>query len=1041
MVADVGPSVAVFGGRSELPRPLADEIERDRLIERIAHRWDVRLTVVEAAGGFGKSVAIAQAIRDNDGDPSGIDVYARFRSSQASPETVSLALALELGNRHGVAGPASGRDHDGHRSSTRLRHDATTSHGAAALVAAAIADLSPVDVSVCLDDVHLAVGINGAVDFITVLLDALPTNGHLLLSGRTVDMVKRARLRAADDLIEIGEELLAFDDTEVGVLAGRHGVPVGDLARAGGWPAVTRLAVSPGFDASREFLLEELVDELPVEQRSAVFVAVTAGIATDDLLRSCEIDVVIADLIKSVPLLVDYDEGVGAHDLWQEVSDHLVEQTEATFLAGRIIETMADAGRLPEAIQIAMRHDLVDEALACIMRIFEDGDDRITVDMVNRWVVGLGDRLDGRPEADFLAGFQLRLGGEVAEGARLLTRAAQGFEKRGDIAAETTTVKELGMSSWLLSDPDIWREASERSVRLVASGSERMRASIEAGRIASLDLRGDFDTIFEIYRQFDDFDEIALRHAATVAVLVGNVAQAVEWADRLVDEFPKPLVFGQADVTYWQVGRPRIEKLMRQRSFGDLGNARNQFLTVVFASMMGACVGRIPDVDAVDSLAWSRNRERTFVALVHAAHDLLTGSEDDAQTAFVARLDEVGHDDPLLRGELTRFLPYAYVMSPDDRRWIDAADLSPLHRDLRDLARTFSSARERPGSRVGELAPHDAIVAWLPLPWSIELAVLLAEAKDERAVPLAAALSGWIGAPVHRELRRLRSRTPELARACDSILSVVPGPPDAETHVNVCGGPLLLHGDEEHEVSRRRVRESLQLLTLRTSWTRSALARAMWPDLDESRAAANLRSTLRHLRLALEPSREAGEADFHLRHSESRLSLHRSEWLDVDLWRIDDQLADAQRAEASGRINDAIEMRLGAFGQWSTDAFAESRDIEEVEAVVADVEHRVTAAACWAAERQLSVGDHSGALDTARRLLDVDPSSERAHDVRVGVHLATDDLDAAAMSVHQLIEASQALGVSPSSGSEMLIRRYERRSGRDAHRSRDSTAG
>lgn len=1049
MVVDAGPGSAATTGRTELPRPLADEIERDRLVEQLAQRWDVQLTVVEAAGGFGKSVAVAQAIRDNDADPSGIDVYARFRLSHESLETVSLDLVAELENCHRAInstgdGEVDGGGEDaggGRRLFKRVRHDPATASGAAALVAGAIADHSPVDVCVCLDDVHLAVGITEAADFVTVLLDALPTNGHLLLSGRTVDMVKRARLRAADNLIEIGEEVLAFDDAEVGALAGRHDVAVDDLARAGGWPAVTRLAVSPGFDASREFLLEELVDELPADQRRAIFVAVTAGIATADLLRACDIDVAIADLLKSVPLLVDYDQGVGAHDLWQEVADHLVDQTEADFLARRIIETLAEGDRLPEAIQIAMQHDLVDEALAGIMRIFEDGDARVTVDMVNRWVAGLGNRLEGHPEADFLAGFQLRLSGDVAEGAQLLTLAAAGFEERGDVEAETTTVKELGMSSWLLSDPEIWLETVERSGRLVASGSERMRASMRAGRIAALDLQGDFDSIFEIYQQFEEFDEIGLRHAAAVAVLVGDVAQAVEWADRLVAEFPKPLVFGQADMTYWQVGRPRIEKLMRQRPSGDLGNARNQFLTVVFASMMGTCVGRVPDIAAVDSLAWSRSREQTFVALVHAAHDLLTGSEDDARAAFIARLDEVGHDDPLLRGELMRFLPYAYVMSPDDREWIDATDLSPLHRDLRDLAHTFLTARERPGSQVGALPSHDAIVAWLPLPWSVELAVLLAEAKDERAVPLAAALSSWIGAPVHRELRRLRSRAPELARASDSILAVVPGPPDVATHVNVCSGTTLRHGGADHEVSRRRVREALQLLTLGTTWTRSALAHAIWPDLDDARAAANLRSTLRHLRVALEPSREAGEADFHLRHSDNRLSLHRSEWLDVDLWRIDDQLADAQRAEASGRIGEAIELRLGVFGQWSVDAFAESRDIEEVEGVVADAERRVIGAACWAAERQLSVGDHSSALDTARRLLDFDPMSERAHDVRVGIHLAMGDLEAAAASVHQLIETSHAIGVAPSSGSEMLIRRYERRSGRQAHQSRGASAG
>lgn len=1031
MTGSARRDVSVAGGRAELPRPLADEIVRSRLVESLARRWDVELTIVEAAGGYGKSVAIGQAIRDNDDDPSGIDVYARFRGSQDSVNVVAAALVDALTARRLVSTDRS----------TPPRSEWKSPGAAASAVASAVADLSPIDVCVCLDDVHLADDIDGAETFVGVLLDDLPVNGHVLLAGRSVDFVKRARRRAADALLEIDEGALTFDRDEIEAMAGRHGVEAETLALAAGWPAVTRLAVKPGFDASREFLLEELVAELPDATRRALFVAVTAGLASADLLDACDVDVDVAELVRSVPLLVEYDEGFGVHDLWQEVVDHLVDDSDATVLAGQIIDTLSATGRLPEAIGIAMRHNLVDDALTHIMSLFEDGDDRVTDEMVNRWIAGLGDGLADRPEADFLAGFRLRLAGEVADGAALLSRAAAGFETRGDVEAETTTVKELAMSSWLLGDPSIWSEASERSRRLIEAGSERMRHSMRSGRIAVLDLRADFDGIMEMYLQFDEFDEIGLRHAATVAVLVGDVPQAIEWAERLVDEFPKPLVRGQLDATYWQVGQPRIERLMRQRQSVDLGNARNQFLSLVFSSMMGACVGRVPDVRPVDSLSWSRSRERTFVALVHAAHDVLTASEDAAAAAFVERLDAIGHDDPLLRGELRRFLPYAYVLSPVDRAWMDDEDLSPLHTDVRALARALVSTREQPRVAVGALPSHEAIVAWFPLPWSVELAVRLAHAHDDRGVALAAALSGWIGAPVHRELRRFRDAVPALGRAADSILAVVPGPPAVMTRLTVCDVTSLHRDEVEHTVSRGRVRQALQLLTLRPWWTRSGLAHAMWPDLDEARAGANLRSTLRHLRLALEPDREAGEADFHLRHGDNRLTLHRSDWLEVDVWQIDEHLADAGVAESSGRIEEAIEFRLAAFGLWSEDAFAESRDIAEVEGVIAEYEHRVVGAAAWAAERLLSIGDHAGALATARLLLAHDPLSERAHDVRVGVHLATGDLSAAAISLRELIAASEAMGVAPSSGSEMLIRRYERRSGRHLQRSQDPTAG
>ena len=50
----------------------------------LAERWNVRLVTVIAPGGYGKSTALAQAIRDNDTDPSGVDAYARCRSSSGA---------------------------------------------------------------------------------------------------------------------------------------------------------------------------------------------------------------------------------------------------------------------------------------------------------------------------------------------------------------------------------------------------------------------------------------------------------------------------------------------------------------------------------------------------------------------------------------------------------------------------------------------------------------------------------------------------------------------------------------------------------------------------------------------------------------------------------------------------------------------------------------------------------------------------------------------------------------------------------------------
>ena len=57
------------------PSPLLDELVRVRLVEALAGRFDVPITVVVAGAGFGKTTALAQAIRANDAAPRGIDTW------------------------------------------------------------------------------------------------------------------------------------------------------------------------------------------------------------------------------------------------------------------------------------------------------------------------------------------------------------------------------------------------------------------------------------------------------------------------------------------------------------------------------------------------------------------------------------------------------------------------------------------------------------------------------------------------------------------------------------------------------------------------------------------------------------------------------------------------------------------------------------------------------------------------------------------------------------------------------------------------------
>jgi len=57
------------------PSPLQAEIVRGRVLEALSGRFDTPVTVVVAGAGFGKTTALAQAIRANEASPRGVDAW------------------------------------------------------------------------------------------------------------------------------------------------------------------------------------------------------------------------------------------------------------------------------------------------------------------------------------------------------------------------------------------------------------------------------------------------------------------------------------------------------------------------------------------------------------------------------------------------------------------------------------------------------------------------------------------------------------------------------------------------------------------------------------------------------------------------------------------------------------------------------------------------------------------------------------------------------------------------------------------------------
>ncbi len=171
-------------------------------------------------------------------------------------------------------------------------------------------------------------------------------------------------------------------------------------------------------------------------------------------------------------------------------------------------------------------------------------------------------------------------------------------------------------------------------------------------------------------------------------------------------------------------------------------------------------------------------------------------------------LTEHGADDPLMLGELRRFLPFTYVLVPKMRARFDEEDLGPSHRRNRDVARILVDLREgRTPDWAALPTPAETFTA-LPLPWSVELAARADAADRKEGQLLADFLLEVVGEPARHRLHTLAERDVTTAESTRRLLAAVPVPPTAHVDIRVLG-PLEVLRDSApaspKDVARRRV--------------------------------------------------------------------------------------------------------------------------------------------------------------------------------------------------------------------------------------------
>jgi LuxR family transcriptional regulator, maltose regulon positive regulatory protein len=242
-------------------------------------------------------------------------------------------------------------------------------------------------------------------------------------------------------------------------------------------------------------------------------------------------------------------------------------------------------------------------------------------------------------------------------------------------------------------------------------------------------------------------------------------------------------------------------------------------------------------------------------------------------------------------------------------------------------------------------------------------------------------------------------------------------------------GPLEVRRDGEvvdaPELRRGRVRELLSLLIVERSIPRDRAIELLWPDHDPAKGRANLRVTLSHLQRLLEPERSTGEPTYFVRASPTQLSLATVPGLDVDLWEVEQGLAESDRARHRGDAPERVRHLRQAVARWRGRPLADLERVPELESVGSHLALRLVDATLTLGELELVGGDVGRATRCAEQSIAADPYDERAHRLAVAANLHAGDRSGTAIAIARLRQALDELGVGPDESTQMLLRRAD----------------
>lgn len=957
--------IPISNGRRALPRTAT--VHRDELVKRLDHRFDVRLVTVVGGAGAGKTTALAQALR---ADSAAVDVWhpcsAVDRDGDRLLDSLARACAAVLDEY--------------------LAADAVDQLEAIIELVVAAA---PREVCLVIDDAHHL----DRPETIDHLVRELPPNGHVLLAGRRLPPISTARLDAAGELLQLDQRDLLLSDTELHEFARSRSVDVSALEPAERWPAFVELAARGSMRPER-YLHEEVVHDLGTERLRSLAAFAFVGGGDDRLCRVVTGDDLVT-LLADIPLVRWTGDEAQLHDLWVELLADRLDDAERERIGALAAGHLAELGDHERAIDLHHRTGRPDRVAAEIgdaIRLGVDGG--LTERQVRRWLGLLPPGFDDDPAHLLARGVVEREQDPTSDRSlELFDRAASEYRRSDDPAMELTALLQLGYVIRVRGDREALGHAIERLEQL----AERFPPALPFLAFArswvavmAMDKQRQLDEIWPTRHV-----ELAPVWAASRDHLIANALFGLGRADEAVQhapdlaalDIPVPGALITRAQSLWFAGRP-LEANAAVRGEDARHGARDRMVAAAWSGLMAAWAGDLATArqhrERAVRAAGSLPASVTAVQLIGLDLVLQLASGDDAGAAatleFVLELSPLGS--PPTDGTFFTFVAIPYVLASDSRPYWDAKPAGPTIARRRTIAAAFVAARTGDDRAIADVDWHDPafIATTLPVRWATEfglLAVRGGETAGGRRLltwlcehwrqPGGDALTAW-------------TADDDLGPTAVAELAAIPMPPVRSVAVSVLGtNELRVDGEAsvDPDWRRERVRALLTWLIVHRHGTRDRIAAELWPDVDPQRAARSLRTTLNYLHRLVEPGRTPGSATWFVRSDGPEVRLHPS--LDVDLWRFDALLDDAEAAERIGRTRAALPLLIEATeccrGSIAPDLDAPWLDLERIRA-----QSRFVRAGCRAAQLLIATRRPDEAIRIAQQVISTDPFHAASYD-------------------------------------------------------------